>query len=109
MAMGPYPSDGFFGSETFRKFDAVLAMYHDQGLIPFKALAFESGVNFTAGLSVVRTSPAHGTAYDLVNKNEASPESFLNALFMACDVFQKRKEFSELSANPLEVQNHNNV
>jgi 4-hydroxythreonine-4-phosphate dehydrogenase len=109
MAMGPYSSDGFFGSETFRKFDAVLAMYHDQGLIPFKTLAFESGVNFTAGLPFVRTSPAHGTAYDLVNKNEASPESFLNALYMACDVFQKRKEFSVLTANPLEVQSHNNA
>lgn len=109
MAMGPYPSDGFFGSETFRKFDAVLAMYHDQGLIPFKALVFESGVNYTAGLSIVRTSPAHGTAYDLVNKNVASPESFLKALFMACDIFQKRKEFRELTANPLEMQDHSNL
>lgn len=109
LAMGPYPADGFYGSGTFRRFDAILAMYHDQGLIPFKSLAFESGVNFTAGLSIVRTSPAHGTAYDLVNKNEASADSFRKALFMACDIYQKRKEYRELVANPLEKQDHSNL
>lgn len=109
LAMGPYPADGFFGSGTFRRFDAILAMYHDQGLIPFKSLAFESGVNFTAGLSVVRTSPAHGTAYDLVNKNEASADSFRKALFMACDIFKKRMEYKELISNTLEKQDHSNL
>jgi 4-hydroxythreonine-4-phosphate dehydrogenase len=109
LAMGPYPADGFFGTGTFRKFDAVLAMFHDQGLIPFKSLAFESGVNFTAGLSVVRTSPAHGTAYDLVNKNEASADSFRKALFMACDIYYKRQEFRELTSNPLEIHDHSNM
>ncbi len=109
LAMGPYPADGFFGSGTFRKFDAILAMFHDQGLIPFKSLAFESGVNFTAGLPVVRTSPAHGTAYDLVNKNEASADSFRKALFMACDIFYKRQEYRELTSNTLEIQDHSSL
>lgn len=108
LAMGPYPADGFFGSGSFSSFDAILAMYHDQGLVPFKALAFENGVNYTAGLPVIRTSPAHGTAYGLVNKNQASADSFRKAIFLACDIFNKRKEFRQLTANPLVSQNHEN-
>jgi len=103
MALGPYPSDGFFANSAYQKFDAILAMYHDQGLIPFKALSFDSGVNFTAGLPIVRTSPVHGTAYDLVGKNEAKPDSFREALYWAIDIFKKRQEFAELTENVLEV------
>ncbi len=107
MAFGPYSSDGFFGSGVFKKFDAILAMYHDQGLIPFKALNFDEGVNFTAGLPIVRTSPAHGTAYDLVGKNLASEISFRQAIYMACDIYRKREEHRELGSNPLpKSQNH---
>jgi len=101
VCVGVYPADGFFGSGNFTKFDAVLAMYHDQGMIPFKCLAMEAGVNFTAGLDIVRTSPAHGTAYDIAGKNVASEESFRNALYLACDVFRNRKNYKEMSANPL--------
>ncbi|MFA8435713.1 MAG: 4-hydroxythreonine-4-phosphate dehydrogenase PdxA [Marinifilaceae bacterium] len=101
MALGPYPADGFFGSNDYTKFDAILAMYHDQGLAPFKALAFDSGVNFTAGLAGIRTSPAHGTAYAIAGTNEASPESFRNALYLALDVFKNRKIYKEISVNPL--------
>ncbi|MCT4616013.1 MAG: 4-hydroxythreonine-4-phosphate dehydrogenase PdxA [Marinifilaceae bacterium] len=100
-AFGPFPADGFFGSSEYNKFDAILAMYHDQGLIPFKALAFDSGVNYTAGLERVRTSPSHGTAYDLAGSNKASKESFMQAIYMAIDVVRKRKEFKQLSKNPL--------
>jgi 4-hydroxythreonine-4-phosphate dehydrogenase len=98
---GPYAADGFFGAGRFSRFDAVLAMYHDQGLAPFKSLSMDSGVNFTAGLPVVRTSPAHGTAYELAGKNEASADSFRNALYLAIDVARNRKLFKEISANPL--------
>jgi 4-hydroxythreonine-4-phosphate dehydrogenase len=101
LAFGPYPADGFFGSANFHHFDGILAMYHDQGMIPFKLMSFEEGVNFTAGLSIVRTSPAHGTAYDLAGKNEASPEAFRNALYMAADIFQNRLQYDELLANQL--------
>ena len=104
MALGPYPADGFFATNDYTKFDAVLAMYHDQGLAPFKALTFERGVNYTAGLSVVRTSPAHGTAYQLAGKGEASEESFRQALYLACDIVKNRREFAELNANPLKVK-----
>lgn len=100
-ALGPYAADGFFGAGRFSKFDAVLAMYHDQGLTPFKALSMDSGVNFTAGLPVVRTSPAHGTAYELAGKNEASATSFRNALYLAIDVARKRELYREISADPL--------
>ena len=103
LVFGPYPSDGFFGSGNFSKFDAVLAMYHDQGLIPFKAISFESGVNFTAGLPIVRTSPAHGCAYDIAGKNLASPESFRSSLFLACDIFRNRKLYDEIHSNPLKT------
>jgi 4-hydroxythreonine-4-phosphate dehydrogenase len=99
MAFGPFPADGFFGSGQFNKFDGVLAMYHDQGLIPFKALTFGSGVNYTAGLSIIRTSPDHGTAFDLAGKNEADPSSFLHAMFMAIDIYRNRKEHYELKKN----------
>ena len=101
IALGPFAADGFFGSGDYKKFDAVLAMYHDQGLIPFKLLAFESGVNFTAGLPVIRTSPGHGTAYDIAGKGVASEDSFRNAIYLAIDVFASRKQFKELSKNPL--------
>ncbi len=101
IAAGPYPADGFFGSGNFRKFDAVLAMYHDQGLIPFKTLIFEDGVNFTAGLPIIRTSPAHGTAYNIVGKDEASESSFRQAVYLACDVFKNRKQYIQLTSNPL--------
>lgn len=100
---GPYPADGFFGAGSYRKFDAVLAMYHDQGLIPFKNMAMETGVNFTAGLPIVRTSPDHGTAYDLVGQNKASEVSFLQALYLACDVHKSRLWYKEINANPLQI------
>ncbi|MGB3586473.1 MAG: 4-hydroxythreonine-4-phosphate dehydrogenase PdxA [Tunicatimonas sp.] len=91
LVYGPFPSDGFFGALTHQQFDGVLAMYHDQGLIPFKTLAFEKGVNFTAGLSVVRTSPDHGTAYDIAGKNQANADSMREALYLACDVIAQRQ------------------
>jgi 4-hydroxythreonine-4-phosphate dehydrogenase len=103
MAIGPYAGDGFFAGSNWRQFDAVLAMYHDQGLIPFKNIAGEMGVNFTAGLPIVRTSPAHGTAYDIAGKNLASENSMRQALFMACDIYERRKENRALSANALEI------
>lgn len=100
-ALGPYAADGFFGAGRFRHFDAILAMYHDQGLAPFKTLSMDSGVNFTAGLPVVRTSPAHGTAYELAGKNEASADSFRNALYLAIDVARNRDLYDEISADPM--------
>lgn len=109
MAFGPYPADGFFGSKNLRKFDAILAMYHDQGLAPFKAISFDEGVNYTAGLNIVRTSPAHGTAYELAGKNEASPASFRNALFLALDIYKNRKEYEELSSSPLESKDKSDI
>ena len=103
MAFGPYPADGFFGSSSFSQFDGVLAMYHDQGLIPFKSMAFQSGVNFTAGLPVVRTSPAHGTAYELAGKNMASFESFHKAIYLAIDLVRNRRLYDEINKNPLKI------
>ncbi|MBL7110344.1 MAG: 4-hydroxythreonine-4-phosphate dehydrogenase PdxA [Bacteroidales bacterium] len=100
---GPYPADGFFGSGDFRNFDGTLAMYHDQGLIPFKSLVMDEGVNYTAGLPIIRTSPAHGTAFDLAGKNEASPKSFLKAIYTACDIHHNRQFFTEINKNPLAV------
>lgn len=100
---GPYPADGFFGSSTFAQFDGILAMYHDQGMLPFKSLVFETGVNFTAGLPVIRTSPAHGTAYDIAGKDIASPDSFRAALYLACDIFYNRKAYHEMTVNPLKL------
>lgn len=98
---GPYAADGFFGSGSFTKFDAVLAMYHDQGLAPFKALSFSSGVNFTAGLPIVRTSPDHGTAYDIAGKGTANEDSIRDAIYLAIDILRKREEFDKINANPL--------
>ena len=89
-AFGPFPADGFFGSGQYAKFDAVLAMYHDQAMIPFKVISYGEGVNYTAGLPVIRTSPAHGTAYDIVGKDSASVDSFRNALYLACDIYCNR-------------------
>ncbi len=103
ITYGPYPADSFFGSDKLGAFDGILAMYHDQGLIPFKTLAFGKGVNFTAGLSFVRTSPDHGTAYDIAGKNEANEQSFREAIFAACDIFKKRQEFTAINASPLAV------
>lgn len=104
LAFGPYSSDGFFGSGAFSRFDAVLAMYHDQGMGVFKALSFDTGVNFTAGLPFVRTSPVHGTAFDLAGKNEASATSMRQAIYMACDIFRNRQLHDELTRNPLQPQ-----
>ncbi|OAV43877.1 4-hydroxythreonine-4-phosphate dehydrogenase PdxA [Lewinella sp. 4G2] len=106
LAMGPFPADGFFGAGKQHDFDGVLAMYHDQGLIPFKALSFGKGVNYTAGLPAIRTSPDHGTAYDLVGKDEANPASFIAALFRAHEAFQHRARHEEDAANPLESRMH---
>jgi 4-phospho-D-threonate 3-dehydrogenase / 4-phospho-D-erythronate 3-dehydrogenase len=105
FAVGPYPADGFFGSGTYQHFDAVLAMYHDQGLVGFKSLSFESGVNFTAGLPFVRTSPDHGTAYNITGQNKASADSFREALFMAIEIVKKRADYKEMYANPLNPVN----
>jgi len=101
LVYGPFPADGFFGTGAWKKFDGVMAMYHDQGLIPFKAIAFHQGVNFTAGLPIVRTSPDHGTGYDIVGKNIADPSSFREAVYQAIDIFRNRKMNQEISANPL--------
>ncbi|MBR3858937.1 MAG: 4-hydroxythreonine-4-phosphate dehydrogenase PdxA [Bacteroidaceae bacterium] len=101
LCYGPFPADGFMGSGAFSHFDGVLAMYHDQGLIPFKTLAMENGVNFTAGLPIVRTSPDHGTAFDIAGKNQASPDSFRQALYMAIDIYRNRKSDTEAHRNPL--------
>lgn len=101
LAFGPYAADGFFGSGAFAKFDGVLAMYHDQGLIPFKALSGNSGVNFTAGLPFVRTSPDHGTAYDIAGRGEADAQSMRQAIYMAIDALRRRRMHSEAFANPL--------
>jgi 4-hydroxythreonine-4-phosphate dehydrogenase len=101
LCFGPYPADGFFGSGEYSRFDGILAMYHDQGLAPFKTLAMEDGVNFTAGLSIVRTSPAHGTAYNIAGQNKASEESFRQAIYMAIDTFGNRAEYDKARSNPL--------
>lgn len=104
QCFGPYPADGFMGAGTYRHFDGVLAMYHDQGLAPFKALAMDEGVNFTAGLPIVRTSPAHGTAYDIAGQGIASEDSFRQAVYVALDVFRNRRMEEEISARPLRKQ-----
>ena len=104
LAFGPYPPDGFFGTYSQKKFDGVLAMYHDQGLIPFKTLVFNDGVNFTAGLSIVRVSPDHGTGYDIAGKNLAHPGSMLSAIWCACDFVRNRQNYAEYSADPLEIK-----
>lgn len=101
LAFGPYPADGFFGSGNFNNFDGILAMYHDQGLIPFKTLAYQGGVNYTAGLPIVRTSPAHGTAYDLAGKGLADESSFRMAVHYAYDIYMVRKRMKEWGETPL--------
>ena len=104
LVYGPYSADSFFGSQTHLAFDAVLAAYHDQGLIPFKTLSFGQGVNYTAGLSKIRTSPDHGTAYEIAGKNEADESSFKEALFAAIRIFKNRKEYEHLTKAPLKKQ-----
>ena len=104
MAFGPYSPDGFFGLGNYRKFDAVLAMYHDQGLTPFKALAFELGVNYTAGLPIVRTSPDHGTAYEIAGRDMADPRSMISSIYAAVDICTRRAEFDELQAGRMKTQ-----
>jgi 4-hydroxythreonine-4-phosphate dehydrogenase len=101
MVVGPFAADGFFGSGNYKKYDGILAMYHDQGLIPFKLLSFGSGINYTAGLSGVRTSPDHGTGYDIVGTNSADPSSFRQALFAAMDIARSRLDYEDMHANPL--------
>ena len=104
QCFGPYPADGFMGSGNFCHFDGILAMYHDQGLAPFKALAMDEGVNFTAGLPIVRTSPAHGTAYDIAGQGIASENSFRQAIYLALDVYRNRMIEREIHARPLRKQ-----
>jgi 4-hydroxythreonine-4-phosphate dehydrogenase len=101
MVFGPYSADAFFARRSYLQFDGVLAMYHDQGLIPFKTIAVGEGVNFTAGLSFVRTSPDHGTAFDIAGKNEADPTSFMAAVFECVDIINRRVEFEERNKNPM--------
>ena len=101
---GPFAADGFFGSGQYKKFDAILSMYHDQGLVGFKALSFGEGINYTAGLPVIRTSPDHGTGYEIAGKSEANASSFINALKLAVDVARYRKEFQALEANSLHAK-----
>ena len=100
---GPYPADGFFGSGNYQKFDAILAMYHDQGLIPFKSLSFGEGTNFTAGLNIIRTSPDHGVAYEIAGQNKAEESSFRQAVYTACDVYKNRVFATEINENPLKL------
>ncbi len=101
LVYGPYSADAFFARNQQQKFDGVLAMYHDQGLIPFKSLAYGEGINYTAGLPVIRTSPDHGTAFDIAGKNKADTGSFLAAVYGCLDIYQKRKDFIENHKNPL--------
>ena len=100
-AFGPYSPDGFFGLGNYSRFDATLAMYHDQGLAPFKAIAFADGVNFTAGLPIVRTSPDHGTAYEMAGRDEADPRSMMSAIYTAIDIFRKRLQYDTLQEGRL--------
>lgn len=102
LVYGPYPADGFFGTPNYKQFDGILAIYHDQGMIPFKTLAFESGVNYTAGLPIIRTSPAHGTAFDIAGQDKADASSMRAAIYLACDIYRNRTDFDEINANPLQ-------
>jgi 4-hydroxythreonine-4-phosphate dehydrogenase len=104
FVFGPYPADGFFGSGQYEKFDAVIASYHDQGLIPFKTLSFGLGVNYTAGLNKIRTSPDHGTAYEIAGKGIADFGSFKEAVYLAIDIFHARNEYVELTKDPLKTK-----
>jgi 4-hydroxythreonine-4-phosphate dehydrogenase len=107
LVFGPYAADSFFGSNNFKNFDAIIASYHDQGLIPFKTLAFGQGVNFTAGLNKIRTSPDHGTAYEIAGKGIADENSFKEAVFSALQIFKNRSDYDELMANPLKKASRN--
>lgn len=104
LVFGPYSADSFFGSKNYKNFDAVVASYHDQGLIPFKTLSFGNGVNFTAGLKKVRTSPDHGTAFEIAGKNEANINSFKEAVFKGIEIYKAREEYKVLTENPLKKQ-----
>jgi len=104
LVFGPYPADGFFGSNQYEKYDAVIATYHDQGLIPFKTLSFGKGVNYTAGLNKIRTSPDHGTAYEIAGKGLADHNSFKEAVYLAIDIFHSRNEYQMISENPLKIK-----
>jgi 4-hydroxythreonine-4-phosphate dehydrogenase len=104
LVFGPFAADGFFGSGQYEKYDAVIATYHDQGLIPFKTLSFGKGVNYTAGLNKVRTSPDHGTAYDIAGKGIADFNSFKEAVYLALDIYRSRIEYVEISAKPLKIK-----
>lgn len=104
LVFGPYPADGFFGNSQYEKFDAVIAAYHDQGLIPFKTLSFGKGVNYTAGLNKIRTSPDHGTAYEIAGKNLADFNSFKEAVYLAVDIFHSRIQYNEISKNPMKIR-----
>ena len=104
LAYGPYAADSFFGSGNYKNFDAIIAAYHDQGLIPFKTLSFGKGVNFTAGLAKIRTSPDHGTAFEIAGKGIADPSSFKEAVFMAIAIYKKRREYLKLTKNVLVKQ-----
>lgn len=101
LVFGPFPADGFMGSGSYKNFDGILAMYHDQGLVAFKSLTFSGGVNHTAGLPIVRTSPDHGTAYDIAGKGEANAGSMREAIFTAIDIFRNRQDYAEYHADPL--------
>jgi len=103
LVYGPYAADSFFGSENYKNFDAILAMYHDQGLAPFKTLSFGEGVNFTAGLDKIRTSPDHGTAYELAGKGMANINSFKEAIFTGIQIYKTRKEYKSLTENTLNI------
>lgn len=104
LVFGPFPADGFFGSNQYESYDAVVAVYHDQGLIPFKTLSFGRGVNFTAGLSKVRTSPDHGTAYDIAGKGIADHNSFKEAVYLGLDIYNSRVQHQEISQNPMKIR-----
>nr|WP_315198273.1 4-hydroxythreonine-4-phosphate dehydrogenase PdxA [uncultured Flavobacterium sp.] len=104
LVFGPFAADGFFGSNQYEKYDAVIATYHDQGLIPFKTLSFGNGVNYTAGLNKIRTSPDHGTAYDIAGKNKADYNSFKEAVYLAIDIYNSRNQYAEISQKPLKTK-----
>ena len=104
LVFGPFPADGFFGSNQYEKYDAILATYHDQGLIPFKTLSFGKGVNYTAGLNRIRTSPDHGTAYEIAGKNMADFNSFKEAVYLAIDIFHSRNQYESISQNPMKIR-----
>lgn len=109
VVYGPYAADGFFGTDNYRNFDAIIGMYHDQALIPFKSISFNNGINFTAGLDKIRTSPDHGTAYEIAGKGIADETSFKEAVFKAIQIFKTRKEYMELTSNVLKGQDNGHV